>query len=239
MNNANWLAIIEEPGLSRTLCLDGSGAQLAARAIEESDRANAALIVRADAPHRPLPAPPLPEGPVHEVPGLAQASPPVSIHPAEALRLAGLLAAQPQFDGVVWLCGQSNLWAHLSAGEVVSVSRLASARLLLALNEPLSAPEGSALDRALDDCRSRPERVLRYLDGTAEPGAAAGAILGAELAAARPWWLGQRVIALDSAAAPGWAEICARALAAQGGEVITGDGEAALIAGLQRARGGK
>lgn len=239
MDDTNWLAIIEEPGLSRALSLDGSGTLLAARPIAESDLANAALIARGDAAPRPLPAPPLPDGLVREVPGLAQASPPASVHPAEALRLAGLLAAQPQFDGVVWLCGQTSLWAHLSAGEVVSVSRLASARLLLALNEPLDAPEGPAFERAVDDCRSRPERMLRYLDGAAEPGAAAGAVLGAELAAARPWWLGQRVIALDSTAAPGWGATCARALAAQGGEVITGDGEAALIAGLQRARSGK
>ncbi|MCE5974239.1 hypothetical protein LZA78_12160 [Sinirhodobacter sp. WL0062] len=237
--DTNWLAIVEEPGLNRALRIETSGAISDARAIEKTDWAGAAVTARIYAPPRPLPAPPLPEGPVSEVPGLAQASPPVSVHPAEALRLSGLLAAQPQFDGVVWLCGQSSLWAHLSAGEVVSISRLASARLLLALNEPLSAPEGPAFDRALDDCRSRPERMLRYLDGAAEPGAAAGAILGAELAAAKPWWLGQRVITLDSAAAPGWGATCASALAAQGGEVITGDGEAALIAGLQRAWSGK
>ena len=141
-----------------------------------------------------------------------------------------------QFDGVIWICGATSLWAHISAGEIVSVTRMGSAAMLAGLGAPLHA--GEEFEAALSDTLSRPERMGRDLGALALSGRserAAGAVLGAELAATRPWWLGQPVLALSSPTAPGWAEICQRALQSQGAQVTLGDGEAALIAGLAQA----
>ena len=190
-----------------------------------------------DAPApRALPAKPLSVTQGH-ISALTQANPPERIHPVEAARIAGLLAAQPNFDGVIWLAGPTSLWAHVSAEEIVSVTRAASYATLGGLG--IVPTDGAAFSESCATCLSRPERMLRMLANAAQgfegADAASGAILGAELAAARPWWLGQRVIVLDHPQAPGWATLCAAALEAQGVLVTLGSGEAALHAGLARA----
>ncbi|MDF2142260.1 2-dehydro-3-deoxygalactonokinase [Paenirhodobacter sp. CAU 1674] len=239
-----WIALSEDPGLFQTRAFDMSGTQIERRTAPKGDAALCAdwqaPVVAArlhpDVAPRPLPCAPLPDAGSPDLPALQQATPPEIVHPAEVARIAGLLAAQPQFDGVVWLCGATSLWAHLSAGEVVSVTRTASAALL----PPAARCDGPGFADALADCLSRPERLLRHLAPVAEDralpeattGAAAGAVLGADLAAAKPWWLGQQVLALDCATAPGWAALGAQALSAQGVQVTQGDGEAALVAGL-------
>lgn len=187
---------------------------------------------------RAIPCPPLPEalpepGPGGAIllPGLRQKTPIEDVSPAMALRLGGLLAADPEFDGVACLTGPQGLWAHLSAGEVVSVLRVASTTAHAALNgpSPPAAPD-AGFDTALSDCLSRPERLLRFLGSPGHDAAAqAGAIIGAELAAAKPWWLGQRVRVLGH---DGWPALYAHALEIQGVPVVAGDGDAALIAGL-------
>lgn len=245
-----WIALSEDPGLIQARAFDAAGTLITRRQASTDLTAvltdwQAPLVaarLTPDVPPRALPCQPLPAQGTAELPALRQTTPPEIVHPAEAARLAGLLAAQPEFDGVVWLCGGSSLWAHLSAGEVVSVTRAASAALL-----PATARcDGPGFGPALSDCLSRPERLLRHLapltEGRAPSdaalGAAAGAVLGADLAAAKPWWLGQHVLALDCATAPGWAALGTQALTAQGAQVTLGDGEAALIAGLA-AFGGK
>ena len=97
---------------------------------------------------RAIPCPPLPEalpepGPGGAIllPGLRQKTPIEDVSPAMALRLGGLLAADPEFDGVACLTGPQGLWAHLSAGEVVSVLRVASIAAHAALNGPQQETE--------------------------------------------------------------------------------------------------
>ncbi|MBC7147068.1 MAG: 2-dehydro-3-deoxygalactonokinase [Thioclava marina] len=250
---ADWIALTEENGRWRALDV-ATGGQVKDRRSGPSPRPllteGVAATLAAPSvglPPRPLPCTPLPEAawPRAEIggaslpalPGLIQTNDQTEVQPAEAARIAGVLAGVPQFDGVIWICGASALWAHVSAGEVVSVMRAASAALLAAMGAPLEA--GADFDAALADTLSRPERLARELaplslGKTSER--ACGTVLGAELAAARPWWLGQSVLALSSPTAPGWSEICARALQAQGAQVTLGDGEAALIAGLAKAR---
>ena len=164
-----------------------------------------------------LPCSPLPDA-GGAVP-LVQKSPEEHVPLAAVYALAGVLKASPQFDGVVVLLTPTSLWAHISAGEVVSVMQAAS----LHLAQVLDLRAGEAFDAAVSETLSRPERLARLLT---RPEAAYGALIGAELAAARAWWLGQRVLLLGAAAGD-----YARALKAQGAEAICDDLEAAICAG--------
>lgn len=196
------------------------------------------ITALADAgPWRDIPCPPLPsaaptpnaEGAI-AVPGLRQASPAETVSPAMALRLGGLLAADPGLDGVVCIPGDQGIWAHLSAGEVVGVLRVTTGAVFAALFGPEVPKHDPAFDTALSDCLSRPERLMRLLGSPDHPAATqAGALIGAELAAARPWWLGQHVRVLGRG---GWPALYAHALQTQGVHAIIGDGDAALIAGV-------
>ncbi|KEO60533.1 2-dehydro-3-deoxygalactonokinase [Thioclava indica] len=253
----DWTALIEEAGRWRALGVSETGAITAQRSgpaprplLPDTETEVVLAAASVGLEPRALPCTPLPETawPVAEIsdralpalPGLMQKRPAEPITPPEAARIAGILASAPQFDGVIWICGATALWAHVSAGEVVSATRAGSAAMLAALGAPLQA--GDDFDDALSDALSRPERASRDLAGLALTGQsrrAAGAVLGLELAATRPWWLGQMVLALSSPTAPGWGETCLRALQSQGAQVTLGDGEAALIAGLAQARNPK
>lgn len=181
------------------------------------------------------------------LPDLVQANPAERVPAGAALRIAGCLAASPGFDGAICLTGPQSFWAHVSAGEVVSVMSALSGEVFVALSEsPWLAPalahhsgamlDLQAFDAELPQAMSRPERLLRTLSGVralAPPIARArvqAALIGAELAAARPWWLGRQVLVLG-----GHAAIYTRALVAQGVAATTADAEAALLAGLELA----
>lgn len=190
---------------------------------------------------RPLPCPPLPAALAPDVagyrhlPGLHQAKRPVIASPGMAARLGGVLAAQPDWDGVICLPGVQTLWAHVSAGEVVSLCLTTGGALFRSANGGAMPLPDDAFDAALSECLSRPERLIQTLGAPlASLPAQAGAMIGAELAAARAWWLGQPVQVLGR---DGWPALYARALAQQGVAAIEGDGDAALIAGLHRMLG--
>jgi 2-dehydro-3-deoxygalactonokinase len=179
------------------------------------------------------------------LPDLVQATPAEHVPGGDALRIAGCLAASPGFDGVICLTGRQTIWAHVSAGEVVSVLSVLSGEVFAVLSQspwlaaalaPGAVPDLHAFDAELPQALSRPERLLRTLSqarNLAPPVARArvqAALLGAELAAARPWWLGRQVLVLG-----GDAPLYARGLAAQGVAATTGDAEAALLAGMALA----
>src|SRR5699024_7089512 len=110
--------------------------------------------------------------------------------------------------------GHHSLWAEVSAGEVVSFRGFLTGELerLLATGSSLREALGgdgfdeAAFDAALADALARPEALAARLHGLRaeallddQPPAAArarlsGLLTGAELAAARPWWLGREVI---------------------------------------------
>ena len=56
---------------------------------------------------------------VRILPGLSQDDPP-DVMRGEETQIAGLLAREPDFDGIACLPGTHTKWAHVSAGEVVS-----------------------------------------------------------------------------------------------------------------------
>lgn len=154
---------------------------------------------------------------VHILPGLSQDSP-ADVMRGEETQLAGLLASEPRFDGVVCLPGTHTKWVHLSASEVVSFASYMTGELfsLLATHSVLRktlATEGwdeAAFLEAVDETLSRPERMAARLfplraeallhDLSPETARArlSGLLLGAELAGARPYWLGRDVVIIGA-----------------------------------------
>ena len=181
-----------------------------------------------EAPYATVPCPPGPAAfarprtrdprlSVRILPGLRQDQPP-DVMRGEETQLAGLLAAEPGFDGVACLPGTHTKWVHLSAGEVVSFASYMTGEIfaLLATASVLRktvAPDGwSDPDflQAVEDGMARPERTAARLFGLrAEallhglpPERArarlSGLLIGAELAGARPYWLGREVVLIGA-----------------------------------------
>ncbi|MCW9044606.1 MAG: 2-dehydro-3-deoxygalactonokinase [Pseudopelagicola sp.] len=155
---------------------------------------------------------------------------------AEA-RIAGFVDANPNWDGVLCVAGEATVWAHVSAGEVISFQRFVTGQLAAAMQVDETWDE-AAMRRALEDAMARPERLAAYIARAGDAGTLWGALLGAELAAARVYWLGQQVVLIGDGRA---AEALQGALAVQGVPVSREDDTEMLLAGLEasvRARGG-
>ncbi len=187
---------------------------------------------------------------VHVVPGLKQGRP-ADVMRGEETQVAGFLARNPGWDGVVCLPGTHSKWVHLSAGEVVSFQTFLTGEsfALLAgqsvLRHGLAGWDDAGFDAGLAQGLERPERLLArlftlraegLLDGL-DPGQArgrlSGLLIGAEVAAAKPYWLGQRVAVVGEG---GLARLYARALDGLSVPVTGHTAEAATLAGLAAAR---
>lgn len=218
----------------------------------------------AEASYAPVPCAPLtaaravrapaadPRLSVRILPGLSQRRP-ADVMRGEETQIAGALAAEPDFDGVMLLPGTHTKWAHVTGGEVVSFRTFMTGELfaLLAERSVLRHSVGAegwdeaAFAEALEDGLAKPEAVaarlfsLRaeaLLEGLAPEVARArlsGLLLGLELAAAKPWWLGRRVLATGSAAQT---RAYGAALARMGGGAERREAEAATLDGLRAAR---
>lgn len=154
---------------------------------------------------------------VHILPGLSQDSP-ADVLRGEETQLAGLLATEPRFDGVACLPGTHTKWVRLSAGEVVSFASYMTGELfsLLATRSVLRKTVGgdgwSAPDfiEAVDETLSRPEgmaarlfrlraeALLHDLPPERARARLSGLLVGAELAGARPYWLGADVVIIGA-----------------------------------------
>ena len=171
----------------------------------------------AEATYSPIPAAPLGSG-LTEAPtvtpgltvlivaGMSQASPP-DVMRGEETQIAGFLALNPGWDGVICLPGTHTKWAEVSAGEVVSFQTVMTGDLFAAISGHTvlrhsvtgSEWDTEAFDAALSETLSRPERLAArlfgirasgLLDGTGTGHARAtlsGLLIGAELAATRPY----------------------------------------------------
>lgn len=187
-----------------------------------------------EAPYTAVPCLPLPQPPVKAevrdprldvrvVGGLKQTGP-ADVMRGEETQIAGFLALNPGFVGVICLPGTHTKWAHVSAGEIVSFQSFMTGELFSLLGTQSVLRHSTAIDGwnadafadALDETLSRPERLAARLfglraesllnDQAPEIARArlSGYLVGAELAAARPYWLGQMVavIGAPSVAAP-------------------------------------
>lgn len=185
--------------------------------------------------------------PLFLIPGLAQGSPADLMRGAES-RVAGFLALNSRFDGVVLVPGPVSTWVHVSAGEVVSFRSFLTGEMLTALAQGPSlrgriadrALEAEVLHEAVNEGMGHPARVGAQLFSLAvesrSPEAARGRLLGLllgqELAAARPYWLGQPVALIDGD------PLCAayaEALAAQHVPLLRADGARMMVEGLKAA----
>ncbi len=185
---------------------------------------------------------------VHIAPGLKQLKP-ADVMRGEETQIAGALALNPGFDGVICLPGTHSKWAHISAGEVVSFQTFMTGELFDLISNQSVLRHGmagggwvdTAFDTALSDALSRPERIgaalfsLRAegLIANLTPAAArarlSGLLIGVELAASRPYWLGQAVTLIGSSTL---ARVYARALKLQGAEARILPGPECTLAGL-------
>ena len=186
------------------------------------------------------------------VPGLRQVRP-ADVMRGEETQIAGALAAMPGFDGVLCLPGTHSKWVHVSAGEVVSFQTCMTGELFALLSTQSVLRHGMAGDgwdehsfiNALSDAMSQPERfsarlfslraeaLIANLSPACARARLSGLLIGIELAATRPYWLGQQVVIVG---APKLAATYAAALAAQGVVARTLPAAACTIAGLAFAR---
>ncbi|TCP62781.1 2-dehydro-3-deoxygalactonokinase [Rhodovulum bhavnagarense] len=188
---------------------------------------------------RPVPCAPLDAVPALDLfgehPRLAAIAPLSQSSPGartagEETAIAGFLRLNSGFDGVLCLPGPvQTLWAHISAAEVVSLQPFATPRLAAALGADGPMTD---FDAAVADTLSRPERLAAYLADPAR-GCTWGHLIGAELAAARPWWLGQQLAVIGTGPMAGH---YADALAGQGLSPVMADGQAMILKGLAEAR---
>lgn len=181
-------------------------------------------------------------------PGLKQTSP-ADVMRGEETQIAGALRLLPDYDGVLCLPGTHSKWVHISAGEVVSFQTFMTGEMFALLSEASVLRHGmqgegwddAAFDAAVSDALSRPEKLgARLFSLRAEgliagltPEAArarlSGLLIGTELAAAKPYWLGQRVTLIG---AEKLSAAYARALGLQGVEAACLPATECTLAGL-------
>lgn len=188
---------------------------------------------------------------VYIVSGLAQ-NEPADVMRGEETQIGGFLALNPNWDGVLCLPGTHTKWALLSAGEVISFQTFMSGEIfhLLAQGSVLRHSvttdgwDDESFADAVSDAIAKPERLAARLFGLraadllhgrsaeATRASLSGYLIGAELAAARPYWLGQQIAILGNG---GQARAYQSALEQQGVPVMSVDAERATLAGLTAA----
>ena len=188
---------------------------------------------------------------VHILPGVKQDSP-ADVMRGEETQIAGFLSLNPKFDGIICLPGTHTKWAHISAGEIVSFRTFMTGEMfaLLAKQSVLRHTVGrdgwdaTAFDDAVNTAMSNPselaarlfslraEGLLHDLHPDTARARLSGLLIGAELAASRPYWLGQHVALIgDDVLCKAYAD----ALGAQGLPVERTDAERMTLEGLKTA----
>ena len=151
---------------------------------------------------------------VRILPGICQTRPAHDVMRGEETQIAGFLSVYPGFDGIACLPGTHTKWVHLSAGEIVSFRTFMTGELFGLLQRYSVLREvldGSNWDEAefassVETQISRPEALaariftaraeslISGLEPAKATGRLSGALIGAELAAARTYWLGRDVV---------------------------------------------
>lgn len=182
------------------------------------------------------------------LPGVSQSDPP-DVMRGEETRIAGFMAANPRFDGVICLPGTHSKWVQVSAGEIVSFRSFMTGELFALLSRQsvlrhaLSEDgwQADAFAEALADAMTSPQQVSARLFGlhaasllAGLPPAAvrarlSGLLIGLELAGARGYWLGQNVALVGTGPQ---ADVYSEALAAQGVAAMRADAHEMALAGL-------
>jgi len=189
---------------------------------------------------------------VYIVPGVKQVTPP-DVMRGEETQIAGFLHDHPDFDGVLCLPGTHTKWVQISAREIVSFQTFMTGELfaLLAKQSVLRHSvsedgfDAGVFDDAVTEAMDRPQLLAARLFGLRagslvadlEPAVArsrlSGLLIGAELAGARPYWLGQNVAIIGDGVVAGPYR---RGLAAQGVEASVFEVGDVTLTGLTAAR---
>ena len=179
---------------------------------------------------------------------------PPEVMRGEETQIAGILAAQPDFDGIICLPGTHTKWVRISAGEIVNFQTVMTGEiyallsrqsvLRFSLSDGDVDPESPAFRDALATALSQPHLAwaklfqLRAAGLVGEPAPTqaterlSGTLIGLDLGAARANWLGQQVLIIG---APRLAALYDAALRLQGAAPVVGDADAATRAGLWSA----
>jgi 2-dehydro-3-deoxygalactonokinase len=213
-----------------------------------------------EAPYNVVPCAPLAQSTVRApsdrfnvqvIAGLRQSTP-SDVMRGEETQIAGFLALNPDWDGVICLPGTHTKWVQISAGEVISFQTYMSGELFALLSgqsvlrHSVNAErwDQATFDFTIEDALSKPEKLAARLfairaddlleGAAAEVGRArlSGLLIGAELAAARPYWLGTNIAIIG---ADGTATPYSRALQTQGASATIADAERMTLAGLTAA----
>ncbi len=215
-----------------------------------------------EAPYSAVPSAPVPVSPIRVpatdarirafvIPGLKQMNPP-DVMRGEETQIAGFLAPRPHWDGVICLPGTHTKWVQISAGEVISFRTFMTGEMfdLLCGHSVLKHSVGAGWDdaafaEAVSDTLSKPEQLAARLfslraadlltgqDADTARAKLSGLLIGAELAATRPYWLGQQLAIVG---AEDLSAAYAGALRQQGAIVETTDAVKATLQGLAQAR---
>ncbi len=167
-----------------------------------------------------VPAPCLdPRLSVQILPGLCQYEPTADVMRGEETQIAGYLAANPDFDGVICLPGTHTKWARVARSNVERFQTfmtgetfaLYSGNSVLRHSLKTDGWDGTAFDTALSEAVSQPDTVvaklfeLRAADllrgQKAETARArlSGLLIGQEMTAAKEFWGGQKVALIGDA----------------------------------------
>ena len=215
-----------------------------------------------EAPYAAVPCPALSQGlvrasannpdlQVHVIPGIKQIDP-ADVMRGEETQVAGFLARNPDWDGVICLPGTHTKWVHVSADEVVSFQTFMTGELFdtiarqTILRHSITAGEwdDSAFQTGLGDAMARPEKLaarlfalraddlLNDVSNGVIRARLSGLLIGAELAAAKPYWLGQQIAVIGES---GISKLYVEALGAQFASAIQAQAAANTIAGLTAA----
>ncbi len=188
---------------------------------------------------------------IHIISGVKQDAP-ADVMRGEETQIAGFIAKNPNWDGVLCLPGTHTKWVHISAGEIVSFQTFMTGEMFAALSEhsvlrhsvETSDWDSTAFEDAVADAIAKPERLaarlfslraqglLHNLSNAEAKSSLSGQLIGSELAAARPYWLGQNVAIVG---ADRLSDIYAHALKLQGVVAENTDGEEMTLAGLTAA----
>jgi 2-dehydro-3-deoxygalactonokinase len=211
-----------------------------------------------EAPYAAVPCPTTPQmvaipgdpggRPVRVICGIRQDNP-ADVMRGEETQIAGLLSLSPDFDGIVCLPGTHTKWVRVSAKEICNFKSLMTGELfaLIAGQSVLRHSLGDhdcdqdAFLNAVLDALARPERgygglfqiraeaLLTGLEPAIARGRLSGTLIGWDLAAAKPWWLGCEVTIIG---APALSSLYEQALKAQGVPASLMSVEDATLAGL-------
>ena len=215
-----------------------------------------------EAPYATVPCPTMPTGffyapsahrdlHVHIIPGIKQTDP-ADVMRGEETQITGFLARNKNWDGVICLPGTHTKWVHVSANEIVSFQTFMTGELfdIIAKQTVLRhsiASEGwddAAFKEAVDSGMARPERLaarlfslranglLNDLPSHVARAQLSGLLIGAELAAAKPYWLGQQIAVIGDS---GLSKLYVDALAAQAAPATQVNATSITLAGLTAA----